>query len=410
MLPKKRIFRQCILFPKLLFSFILASLLTSININAGGATPISASGGKKSIIIAPSSSNPQPQNLLLSSLRLQASLSWPALSRKPVKTSSLPSSSAVRPSPDLSSSGSFRTDQASETDPFYFRNFEAGKKALEQEKYEEALRYFEVASFGFVNTPSLYAECLIFQAAAHLHLGHRSEALSCFEALRRPEMEKVVNWSNLPSELISIFLEFKAFVERQEALVKTEKPDRAKGGQKLIFSPSSPGVHTDVDPTHWVDSFLAARNYLTLARQQNNPEFKVQYLRRVIELDPTNLESALELARALREKGDFKEASNLLEKQRQFYRNNGQIYIELGLSYFQAKDYERAINILQESLRLEAESAEMLYLLGKAWMARKRYGEASRTFERLLEIAPGYRDAPQLLASCRKKIKESPVP
>lgn len=91
-------------------------------------------------------------------------------------------------------------------------------------------------------------------------------------------------------------------------------------------------------------------------------------------------------------------------------RTEGQIYLELGLSYFQARDYERAINILEEGLSLEEESAEMLYLLGKAWMARKRYGEASRTFERLMEIAPGFRDAPRLLADCQKKIKKSPAP
>lgn len=213
MLPKKRIFRQCFLFSKLLFSFTFVSLLTLVNISGGGATPVSASGGPENLFVASSCVRLQAQSLLLFSLRLRVSLSWPASPGAPLETLSLPSSSPTELSPDLSYCGSFPTDQTSETDPFYFRNFEAGKKALERGKYEEALRYFEVARFGFLNIPSLYAECLIFQSAAHLHLGHRSEAVSCFEALRQPEMEKVVNWSNLPRELISIFLEFKALIQ-----------------------------------------------------------------------------------------------------------------------------------------------------------------------------------------------------
>jgi TonB family protein len=87
-------------------------------------------------------------------------------------------------------------------DPFYEKLVADGKEAFESRDFEGAVKTFEVASFGFLDSPTRLLTCYVYLAVSYAELGNFERSDHYIREIRRRKLEPHVDTANLPEDLL----------------------------------------------------------------------------------------------------------------------------------------------------------------------------------------------------------------
>lgn len=161
---------------------------------------------------------------------------------------------------------------------------------------------------------------------------------------------------------------------------------------------------------------LAKKGYLALLRQNpkniealhglgilyiQEEEFQkaITTLKKALNYAKDAPEIALNLANVLKIKGDYLEASNLLQRIIQEHPHYAPAYNNLGTLCYKEEKWDEAIAYFRSSLKLSPAYIDALYNLGLAYGKKAEWDEAIRAYRLIVEHNPDHFAARYLLAS-----------
>jgi len=287
------------------------------------------------------------------------------------------------PAQEAPSHSAQETDaQTDEVDSFYFKLLDEGKYFFQSGQYDEAIRNFEIAFFGFIDNPGILLECYVHLTVAHANLKNAEKAKDYFDKINRLRLWDDPAAARLPQDLLN---EYKA------ATAHFLPPEERAASQKM--------------ETERIRKEEAAR-LLAEARAAESPDKKADLYLEALDKDSSNIDVYFELSRALRDGKRYKQAARAMSVLTKAGLSDPRIPIELGTIHLLNKDYDRAIASLKKGRSASGDSIELSYLLGRAYFLKKMYDEATAELARVVEQSPDYEDAASLLEECRKKEKD----
>ncbi len=138
-----------------------------------------------------------------------------------------------------------------------------------------------------------------------------------------------------------------------------------------------------LDPTDVNSALWLARLY----RFQNRHEEAAQVLREVLKRDPDNGPALEQLSQILIDGGQPQEAIALLEKAAD--SASPDVYDLLGDAYSQSKDYPKAEQAYRQAVQAEPDEASHRKGLAQALLAEDKYAEALEQYKKLTTLDPG---------------------
>lgn len=87
-------------------------------------------------------------------------------------------------------------------DPFYEKLVADGKEAFGNKDFENAVKSFEVAFFGFLDKPPRLLECYVYLAVSYGELGNSEKSDYYLREIRRRKLDKHLDAANLPPDLL----------------------------------------------------------------------------------------------------------------------------------------------------------------------------------------------------------------
>jgi tetratricopeptide (TPR) repeat protein len=198
-------------------------------------------------------------------------------------------------------------------DPFYIRSFTQGKNLYATRDYQEALRKFEIAAFGFANEKELRTKAILFSSLCYFHLKNLQEsekklkfALQLYEkdgfALLDLESEVSKEIENL---LAKFKLKKKEAVSRKQQTVSSrqEAVDSKQAAKKL---------EQDIKKTPRNSSLYYDLYYIYM--EQNNLKKAKKTLEKLVVHNPREVEALSLLGKMLYSDRKFKKCEEYFKK------------------------------------------------------------------------------------------------
>ena len=144
----------------------------------------------------------------------------------------------------------------------------------------------------------------------------------------------------------------------------------------------------------------------------------IELLSQLLEKDPNDNNSMINLSAAYYHKGDIQQAINVLLKANSMFPNDPTILSNLGLYYNETKHFDKAISVLQDGLgrlsdiknkELDMNVVEfhLNYNLGVALFETGSLREALKVVEKVLSLDSVDNSDIELILELRNKIKDS---
>ena len=141
--------------------------------------------------------------------------------------------------------------------------------------------------------------------------------------------------------------------------------------------------------------------------QQGQPGQAVSLLQKAVELEPENMDAALNLSSAYILTKKFKNAVPILERLSEAYPHNAMVWTNLGAAYLgnpvlaREEEQLRAIAAFERALQADPVAPNVAYNIGLIYRDRREVEKAISWFERALQANPGDQDARNLIRKLR---------
>ena len=132
--------------------------------------------------------------------------------------------------------------------------------------------------------------------------------------------------------------------------------------------------------------------------------------RRVVALQPTNVQAHYNLGVALQMLGNHRDATNSYREVVRLQPDYAVAYANLGLALRELKFHQEAIESCQYAMQLQPEMAEARNTFGLIQMDQGKFDDASRCFEEIILANPNYAEAYHNLGLCnvyRNQLQEA---
>jgi TonB family protein len=114
-------------------------------------------------------------------------------------------------------------------DPFYEKLVVDGKEAFESRDFERAVKAFEVASFGFLDSPSHLLVCYVYLSVSYSELGNFERSDHYLREIQRHKLDKNLDTADIPDSLLK-----RCGLLRTEPAGSSTANDGASGGSGAV--------------------------------------------------------------------------------------------------------------------------------------------------------------------------------
>lgn len=258
-----------------------------------------------------------------------------------------------------------------EVNPFYLNLFEEGKFEFQSGNLPAAVKDFEIASIGFLDSPARLLECYVYLTVVHNDLKNADKSKFYFNEIKKLKLQTYLTAISPPSPLMKKFSDLDSLYTRQDGQARIaagwESP--APGSAPAVSGVPGKAVEAEI-------------GQLKAAIRKNTRE-QAPYFRL----------SALYL-----EQKKTKDARGVLEDLIKIYPKNGQAHFERGKILLQERKLPEAATALQQAALYSPDNHEIFYELGKVLYEQRRSAEAKAAFERVKALNPSYKDTAEYMA------------
>jgi tetratricopeptide (TPR) repeat protein len=279
------------------------------------------------------------------------------------------------------------SSQSEEVDPFYLKLSEDGKYFFQNGEYEEAVRNFEVAFFGFIDNPQKRLECYVYLTVAHFKLNDAEKTKYYLDEIRRLKLQEHLASAHLPADLLDEYTEITSRFSRLEGGAQKpggRQPAPARTPKEKPAPSTPPPSQTPPRPT---------ASKLTAHRSA-----QVKKLKQEIKADPRNAATYFQLSAAYLEQGKTGEARSVLQDLLKLQPENPSALFELGRVYSLGKKFSRALAFYDRAAPFLKANIDFLYEAGKACFELQDYARAREKFSAVQSIQETYKDTEAYLA------------
>ena len=132
-------------------------------------------------------------------------------------------------------------------------------------------------------------------------------------------------------------------------------------------------------------------------RDRGDYEGAVKAYRKLLDIDPADLEALSELGKVYMKVGVLNEAIALLEQARNVDRTSAPICFYLGSAYFMEDKNTEALKAFKEAIKLNPVYAEAYYKLGLVYDNMSDHDKAIDAYKKVVALNPGFVKAYQSL-------------
>jgi len=125
-----------------------------------------------------------------------------------------------------------------------------------------------------------------------------------------------------------------------------------------------------------------------LALKMNQPDEAMETYKKVVELDPNEVEGHLGLGLAYNDKKMWKEAAEVLAKAVQMRPDDASVQHAYGKALLELDRRDEALSALKESTRLDPMDADVWLALGQAYLAQKLFSPAEDALKTVIRHRP----------------------
>ena len=260
-----------------------------------------------------------------------------------------------------------------QVDPFYLRLFEDGKFLCQNGKFAEAVQSFEIAAFGFLDTPAKLLESYLYLEVCHFQTKNVGKAKYYNDEIKRLKLEDQISSLSLPALLTNKHREIAAYFGRLEA----------KTPSATVFSQI---------PTE-------------------NPADEIARLKNLLRANAGNADAALKLSAIYVEQKNLKAAKSTLEDLLAVNPNSALAQFELGKILISENKFSEALASLEKAASSLPNDIELFYQIGTAAFVLKNYEKAVWAFAKVHQLGPSYKETEKYLAQIeaveKAKLRES---
>jgi Flp pilus assembly protein TadD len=121
---------------------------------------------------------------------------------------------------------------------------------------------------------------------------------------------------------------------------------------------------------------------------EGNADKAIEILRRIQELEPTNVDNQVLLGSMLLERGKLDEGRSLLDTLPPGSIKDPGIYVNVGILLMNKKESEQAAVYFGKAIEIDATQPEPYYYRGLALLGAKKNAQAKADFKKYLELKP----------------------
>jgi tetratricopeptide (TPR) repeat protein len=275
--------------------------------------------------------------------------------------------------------------QTEEVDPFYLKLSKEGKYFFQNGKYDEAIKSFEIAFFGFIDNPRMILDCYVHLAVAHFKLKNVEKAKYYLEEINRQELWEHLAAAQLPKELLDEYTEISSRFSQPEARAQKQGDHQETPAPKEKPAPAAPPPSQK--PPRRAASKPAADRTAPLKK-----------LKQEIKTDPRNASLYCQLSAAYLEQGKTGEARSVLQDLLKLQPNNAGALFELGRIFSLEKKYSKALELYEKAAPSLEGNIDFLYETGKAYFELQDYAKARVQFSAVQSIQETYKETEAYLA------------
>lgn len=223
-----------------------------------------------------------------------------------------------------------------QVDPFYMQAFNAGKKLVLQESYEQAVERFKIAEFGLMEETKILGELYLYEALSYYHLEQ-------FDDVRSTMKKYKVNVGEVDAHSLTIDSD----LERDVLDMLTQLNYIKSSGQKTVQKPPKVTSRKSLPPQRKLTGFSHVRQLIKGKK--------------------------------------LKEAAEQLKRLRRKYKKDPRISLLEGLYSFYSDDYRTCVGQLLAIFdRLEGDDLdEASYYLALAYYFQKNYGQSLAFYQKI---------------------------
>jgi len=111
-----------------------------------------------------------------------------------------------------------------QVDPFYEKLLEEGKYFYNLGKYPDAIKNWEIASFGLIDFPSRLSECYVYLTVCHFRAGNQERARYYWNEIDRLSLSRNLKSAQLSESLLNNLAEISAYFGRLEPRPASSPP------------------------------------------------------------------------------------------------------------------------------------------------------------------------------------------
>ena len=130
-----------------------------------------------------------------------------------------------------------------------------------------------------------------------------------------------------------------------------------------------------------------------ISYQLKNYDSAIQFMRKVINLNPTDAQAYYILGHSLQEKGEIDEAITHYQKSLRLNPNIADAYYNLGTIFQDKKQYDEAISCYHKSLEFNPNDIDAYYNLGRVLEEKEEFDKAITCYQKALQLNPNLADA-----------------
>ena len=136
---------------------------------------------------------------------------------------------------------------------------------------------------------------------------------------------------------------------------------------------------------------FSKEQYLIFAReshQKNDFQKTIDYLQKVIEIDPNHADSYSNLGVAFVAIAEYQKAIDCYEKAIEINPNHRQAYHNLGVSLEATSEYQKAINCFKKTIEIDSNNKDAFNCLGSIFAKLQENNKAIAYYKKAIEIDP----------------------
>ncbi|RMG23837.1 MAG: tetratricopeptide repeat protein [Bacteroidetes bacterium] len=271
--------------------------------------------------------------------------------------------------------------------------FERGKMAFEQKRFEQAIKDLSQC----LELRPFYTQAYLLRAKAYVQTGEFDKAIADYDHI---PLHHNLQAQQL-AEHLRFWLSFHQYEKAWEKLQGLDSATRAQPEILFLEAKTLGGLGRDSAALasysraiqHAPDSasFYSGRGNFYLQRRKYTAAYNDFQL--AMEIDPTELNAHLGLARVLQHRDAFEEALALYKRALELQPHDPRIYTYRAALYASMQEVELALADLDKALQINPFYAPAHHAKGNLLRQQGKYAAAMHHYDKALQLSPWLADA-----------------